>query len=72
MKTIDAKQLEAFKADGDRSLYIIDLRTPDEYRAGHRHDSTYGWGVTADLAGDAYVCGQTFSLLTNIVTVGVA
>jgi rhodanese-related sulfurtransferase len=54
VKTIDAKQLEAFKADGDRSLYIIDLRTPDEYRAGHRHDSTYGWGVQLVQGMDKY------------------
>jgi len=54
VKTIDAKQLEAFKADGDRSLYIIDLRTPDEYRAGHRPDSTYGWGVQLVQGMDKY------------------
>jgi rhodanese-related sulfurtransferase len=54
VKTIDAKQLEAFKADRDRSLYIIDLRTPDEYRAGHRPDSTYGWGVQLVQGMDKY------------------
>jgi len=54
VKTIDAKQLEAFKADGERSLYIIDLRTPDEYRAGHRPDSTYGWGVQLVQGMDKY------------------
>ncbi len=54
VKVIDAKQLEAFKADGDRSLYIIDLRTPDEYRAGHRPDSTYGWGVQLVQGMDKY------------------
>jgi rhodanese-related sulfurtransferase len=45
VKTIDTTQLEAFKADKNRTLYIIDVRTIDEYRAGHRPDSTYGWGV---------------------------
>jgi rhodanese-related sulfurtransferase len=54
VKTIDAKQLEALKADSDRSLYIIDLRTPDEYRAGHRPDSTYGWGVQLVQGMDKY------------------
>lgn len=54
VKTIDASQLEAFKADKDRSLYIIDLRTPDEYRAGHRPDSSYGWGVQLVQGMDKY------------------
>jgi rhodanese-related sulfurtransferase len=54
VKTIDSKQLEVFKADKDRSLYIIDLRTPDEYRAGHRPDSTYGWGVQLVQGMDKY------------------
>ena len=54
VKTIDSKQLEAFKADKNRSLYIIDLRTPDEYRAGHRPDSTYGWGVQLVQGMDKY------------------
>jgi rhodanese-related sulfurtransferase len=54
VKTIDSKQLAVFKADKDRSLYIIDLRTPDEYRAGHRPDSTYGWGVQLVQGMDKY------------------
>ena len=54
VKTIDGKQLEAFKADKNRSLYIIDLRTPDEYRAGHRPDSMYGWGVQLVQGMDKY------------------
>ncbi len=54
VKTIDSKQLEVFKADKNRSLYIIDLRTPDEYRAGHRPDSAYGWGVQLVQGMDKY------------------
>jgi rhodanese-related sulfurtransferase len=54
VKVIDSKQLEAYKADQDRSLYIIDLRTPDEYRSGHRPDSTYGWGVQLVQGMDKY------------------
>lgn len=54
VKTIDAKQLEVFKADPERSLYIIDLRTPEEYRAGHRPDSSYGWGVQLVQGMDKY------------------
>jgi rhodanese-related sulfurtransferase len=54
VKTIDSEQLEIFKADKTRTLYIIDLRTPDEYRAGHRPDSTYGWGVQLVQGMDKY------------------
>jgi rhodanese-related sulfurtransferase len=54
VKTISTRELEAFKADKDRTLYIIDLRTPDEYRSGHRSDSTYGWGVQLVQGMDKY------------------
>jgi rhodanese-related sulfurtransferase len=54
VKTIDAKQLEVFKADPKRSTYVIDLRTPEEYRAGHRPDSSYGWGVQLVQGMDKY------------------
>jgi rhodanese-related sulfurtransferase len=47
--------LDAYKADKDRSVYIIDIRTPDEFRAGHRPDSTYAWGVTLVQSTDKYV-----------------
>jgi rhodanese-related sulfurtransferase len=46
VKTIDARTLEAYKAEKERSVYIIDIRTPDEFREGHRADSVYAWGVT--------------------------
>lgn len=32
---IDAKALEAFRADSTRTLYIFDVRDPTEYAAGH-------------------------------------
>jgi rhodanese-related sulfurtransferase len=54
VKTIDNQQLAAFKAEKDRSLYLIDLRTPDEYRSGHRPDSVYGWGVQLVQGMDKY------------------
>jgi rhodanese-related sulfurtransferase len=54
VKTIDSRQLEAFKADPGRSVYVIDLRTPEEYRAGHRPDSSYGWGVQLVQGMDKY------------------
>lgn len=54
VKTIDAQTLAKFKAEKDRTVYIIDLRTPEEYRAGHRPDSTYGWGVQLVQGMDKY------------------
>jgi rhodanese-related sulfurtransferase len=45
VRVIKKKQLALFKAEKDRTLYIIDVRTPAEYRTGHRSDSSYGWGV---------------------------
>jgi rhodanese-related sulfurtransferase len=54
VKTIDAQKLEEFKADKDRTVYIIDLRTPEEYRIGHRPDSSYGWGVQLVQGMDKY------------------
>jgi len=54
VKTIDARTLAKFKAEKDRTLYVIDLRTPEEYRAGHRPDSSYGWGVQLVQGMDKY------------------
>ncbi len=45
VKTIDSETLAKFKGEQGRTVYVIDLRTPEEYRAGHRPDSSYGWGV---------------------------
>ena len=52
--TISAQTLVKFKADKDRTAYVIDLRTPEEYRAGHRPDSSYGWGVQLVQGMDKY------------------
>src|SRR5579863_3564584 len=54
VKTIDAQTLAKFKAEKDRTVYPIDLRTPEEYRARHRSDSTYGWGVQLVQGMDKY------------------
>src|SRR5579863_6087730 len=54
VKTIDAQTLAKFKAEKDRTVYLIDLRTPEEYRAGHRPDSSYGWGVQLVQGMDKY------------------
>ncbi|MFZ0051221.1 MAG: rhodanese-like domain-containing protein [Desulfobaccales bacterium] len=55
VKTIDEKTLNSFKAESkNRTLYIIDVRTPDEFRAGHRADSSYAWGVQVIQSIDKY------------------
>src|SRR6266700_2461943 len=54
VKTIDAQTLAKFKAEKHRTVYLIDLRTPEEYRAGHRPDSSYGWGVQLVQGMDKY------------------
>ncbi|KAF0219131.1 MAG: rhodanese domain-containing [Geobacteraceae bacterium] len=56
VKTIDESTLAAYKAEEEsRSLYIIDVRTPDEFRAGHRPDSSHAWGVQLVQSTDRYV-----------------
>jgi rhodanese-related sulfurtransferase len=46
VRIIDQEHLAAFKAEQNlRSLYIFDVRTPDEFLAGHRPDSSHAWGV---------------------------
>ena len=54
VKTIDSQTLANYKAAKDRTVYIIDVRTPEEYRAGHRPDSSYGWGVQLVQGMDKY------------------
>ena len=54
VRTIDAQTVAKFKAEKDRTVYIIDLRTPEEYRTGHRPDSSYGWGVQLVQGMDKY------------------
>jgi rhodanese-related sulfurtransferase len=46
VRVIDQEQLAVFKTEQNRrSLYIIDVRTPDEFLTGHRPDSSHAWGV---------------------------
>jgi rhodanese-related sulfurtransferase len=35
VKTIDMAQLNAWQADANRSVYLLDVRHPEEYEAGH-------------------------------------
>ena len=39
VRVIDAAQLAAFEADPSRSLYVLDVRDPPEFRAEHRAGS---------------------------------
>jgi len=46
VQIIDQEQLAVFKSEqNQRSLYVLDVRTPDEFLAGHRPDSSHAWGV---------------------------
>lgn len=55
VKTIDAATLERYKAEAaQRTLYLIDVRTPEEYRAGHRPDTMFAWGVQVVQGIDKY------------------
>ncbi len=56
VQTIAENTLAAFKAEEEkRSLYILDVRTPHELRAGHRPDSSHAWGVQLVQSIDRYV-----------------
>jgi rhodanese-related sulfurtransferase len=61
---IDQEQLAAFKAEQNRrSLYIIDVRTPDEFLAGHRPDSSHAWGVQLVQSIDKFVATRNARLV---------
>ncbi|MGO9952176.1 MAG: rhodanese-like domain-containing protein [Dissulfurispiraceae bacterium] len=63
VRMIDAKTLESYKAENGRTVYIIDVRTPDEFRAGHRPDSIYAWGVQLVQSTDKYVASRNARLV---------
>jgi rhodanese-related sulfurtransferase len=53
---IDETTLATYKAERERrSLYVIDVRTPDEFRSAHRPDSFHAWGVQLVQSLDKYV-----------------
>jgi len=53
---IDETILATYKAERDhRSLYVIDVRTPDEFRSAHRSDCSHAWGVQLVQSLDKYV-----------------
>jgi rhodanese-related sulfurtransferase len=52
---IDGATLERFRADDARTLYLFDVRDPDEYAAGHVAGSRSAPGGQLVQATDAYV-----------------
>ncbi len=55
VRTIDAAQLAAFEADPARSVYVLDVRDPPEYRADHRAGSVNAPGGQLVQATDRWV-----------------
>jgi rhodanese-related sulfurtransferase/predicted metal-dependent enzyme (double-stranded beta helix superfamily) len=55
VKYIDRETLDRFRAErGERTLYQFDVRTPDEYRAGHLPESRMAPGGQLVQATDTY------------------
>jgi rhodanese-related sulfurtransferase len=52
---IDAAQLDAWRTAADRSLYLFDVRTSDEYRAGHLPGARWAAGGQLVQATDTYL-----------------
>lgn len=52
---IDAAQLEAWRTAADRSLYFFDVRTIEEYRAGHAPGARWAAGGQLVQATDTYM-----------------
>jgi rhodanese-related sulfurtransferase/predicted metal-dependent enzyme (double-stranded beta helix superfamily) len=55
VRTIDVSELARLQADGQRSLYLFDVRTPDEYRSGHLPGARSAPGGQLMQATDVYV-----------------
>jgi rhodanese-related sulfurtransferase len=54
VKRIGAAELERLRADPSRTLYCFDVRSPDEYRAGHRAGFASAPGGQLVQATDTY------------------
>ena len=52
---IGANELAAFRHDQSRTLYLFDVRSPEEYRAGHRPGARSAPGGQLVQATDAYM-----------------
>ena len=55
VRVIAAAQLAAFEADPNRTLYVLDVRDPPEFRAGHRTGSVNAPGGQLVQATDTWV-----------------
>ena len=55
VRTIDAAQFAAFEADPARSMYVLDVRDPPEFRADHRAGSVNAPGGQLVQATDRWV-----------------
>jgi rhodanese-related sulfurtransferase len=55
VERITGEQLEGFRADKDRTLYLLDVRDPDEYAAGHVAGACSAPGGQLVQATDLYV-----------------
>jgi rhodanese-related sulfurtransferase/predicted metal-dependent enzyme (double-stranded beta helix superfamily) len=54
VKRIGANELERMRSDASRTLYCFDVRSPDEYRAGHRAGFASAPGGQLVQATDSY------------------
>ena len=64
VRTINQAQLAAFQSEKElRSLYVIDVRSPDEFQAGHRPDSSHAWGVQLVQSLDRFVATRNARLV---------
>ena len=64
VKTIDAATLARFEAESDqRSLFVFDVRNPEEFEAGHRAGARLAAGGQLVQATDRYVGTQNARLV---------
>ncbi|MBT5579562.1 MAG: thiosulfate sulfurtransferase [Acidimicrobiaceae bacterium] len=58
VESIDVDQLDEWKADSSRTTYVLDVRTIEEFKAGHRAGSSHAAGGQLVQATDEYVATQ--------------
>ncbi len=57
-KTVSSEEVNAWRLAADRTLYLFDVRTPEEYRAGHLAGFRNAPGGQL-VQGDRHVCSGT-------------
>ncbi|MCC7273814.1 MAG: sulfurtransferase [Alphaproteobacteria bacterium] len=67
VRTIDEAQLARWRAEPGRTTYLLDVRSPEEFAAGHRADSRSAPGGQLVQATDVYVAtrGARIVVLDN-------